>query len=62
MIVTHMFAINIINVAYMIAVERTSLLIGVVLGYLFFHDRKVGQRLIGALLMVAGFVMIVSSV
>jgi drug/metabolite transporter (DMT)-like permease len=61
MIVTHMFAINISNVAYMIAVKRSSLLIGVLFGYLFFHERKPGQRFTGALLMFAGFVLIVTS-
>ncbi len=61
MIVTHMFAINIANVAYMISIKRTSLLIGVLFGYLFFHERKTGQRFTGALMMFAGFVLIVTS-
>jgi drug/metabolite transporter (DMT)-like permease len=62
MIVSHMYAINIANVAYMVAVKRISLLIGVIFGYLFFHERKIGQRFTGALLMFAGFVLIVTSV
>jgi drug/metabolite transporter (DMT)-like permease len=62
MIISHMFAIEITNVAYMIAVKRTSLLIGVVFGYLFFHERRMGQRFAGALLMFSGFVLIMTSV
>ncbi|MEE9524155.1 MAG: DMT family transporter [Thermodesulfovibrionales bacterium] len=61
MIITHVFAIKTANVAYMIAVKRTSLLIGVLFGYLFFHERKPGQRFTGALLMFAGFALIVTS-
>lgn len=61
MIISHMFAVNIANVAYMISIKRTSLLIGVVFGRLFFHERRSGQRFIGALLMFCGFVLIVTS-
>lgn len=61
MIISHMYAINIANIAYMVAVKRISLLIGVFFGYLFFRERRVGQRFSGALLMFGGFVLIVTS-
>ena len=61
MIISHMFAINIANVAYMIAIKRTSLLIGVAFGYLFFQEKRIGQRFVGALMMFIGFVLIITS-
>ncbi len=61
MIISHMFAISIANVAYMIAIKRTSLLIGVAFGYLFFHEKRIGQRLGGAFMMFTGFVLILTS-
>jgi len=57
--VTHFFAVSMINVAYMIAIKRSSLIIGSVYGFLLFGERNVRERLIGVLLMFAGFVVIV---
>jgi len=57
--VSHYYALSMANVAYMIAVKRTSLLIGVFYGFLFFRERQVRERLIGSLLMFSGFVLIV---
>jgi len=57
--VTHFFAVSMANVAYMIAIKRFSLLIGSVYGFLLFGERNVRERLMGALLVFAGFVIIV---
>lgn len=59
MVVTHMEAMKLAKVAYMISLKRLSLLIGVVYGAYFFREERLGSRAIGALIMFAGFVMIV---
>ncbi|MEW6571231.1 MAG: DMT family transporter [Nitrospirota bacterium] len=61
MIASHMIAISLTKVAYMISVKRTSLLIGVFYGYLIFKEKKIGERFLGALLMFIGFVLIVTA-
>jgi len=57
--VTHFTAISMANVAYMIAVKRSSLLIGSLYGFLLFGERNIRERALGAVLMFAGFVLIV---
>jgi uncharacterized membrane protein len=57
--VSHFYAVSMSNVAYMVAVKRTSLLFGVVYGFLLFGERHMRERIFGALLMFAGFVVIV---
>jgi len=57
--VSHFYAVSMSNVAYMVAVKRTSLLFGVVYGFLLFGERHMRERFFGALLMFAGFVVIV---
>jgi len=57
--VSHFYAVSMSNVAYMVAVRRTSLLFGVVYGFLLFGERHMRERIFGALLMFAGFVVIV---
>jgi len=61
MVVTHMEAMSMTKVAYMISVKRTSLLMGVIYGYFLFQEKHMKGRSIGALLMFAGFVLVVSS-
>lgn len=61
MIISHMIAISLVQVAYMISVKRISILIGVVYGYLFFREKQFRERLLGAFLMGAGFVLIVTA-
>jgi drug/metabolite transporter (DMT)-like permease len=61
MIAFHMIAISLTKVAYMISVKRTSLLIGVVYGYFLFREKNLRERLLGAILMFIGFVMIVTT-
>ncbi|NOY65000.1 MAG: EamA family transporter [Nitrospirae bacterium] len=60
MIISHMYAIDIANVAYMISIKRSSLLIGSLYGFIFFHEKQVLERLVGATLMFVGFVLIVT--
>ena len=60
MIVSHMLAVSIAKVAYMIAVKRSSLLMGSIYGIVFFRERDIGQRLAGAALMFAGFILVVT--
>ena len=56
---SHSFAVQLTQVAYMISVKRLSLLIGVVYGWLFFKEKEIRERLLGAALMLAGFILIV---
>lgn len=58
MILAHMLAISQAQVAYMIAVKRTSLLFGVLYGRLLFHEERFRERLFGAALMLAGVLLI----
>jgi uncharacterized membrane protein len=61
MVVSHMTAISMAKVAYMISLKRTSLLIGVVYGYFLFGEKHIKERFTGALLMFSGFVLIVTA-
>jgi uncharacterized membrane protein len=61
MIITHMFAIEVAKVSYMISLKRTSLLIGSLYGFLFFGEKNALQRLLGAVLMFSGLVLIVNA-
>lgn len=58
MVVSHMVAISLAKVAYVISVKRMSLIIGVLYGYLFFKEKNIRERLLGATLMFIGFVMV----
>lgn len=59
MIITHMLAISMAEAAYMIAIKRSSLLIGSIYGFVLFRERNVLERLSGAILMFTGFLLIV---
>ena len=61
MLLTHVIAVSMTEVAYMVSVKRTSLLMGVLLGYLVFREGNIRERLAGAVLMLAGFVLVVLS-
>lgn len=58
MIISHFIAISMTQVAYMISVKRTSLVISVIYGWLLFKEEKIKERLLGSALMLAGVVMI----
>lgn len=59
MAVFHFHAISLILVSYMISMKRLSLVLSVLLGWLFFHESRIRQRLLGSLLMLAGVTLIV---
>lgn len=58
MVVTHFYAIEHIEVAYMIAVKRTSLLFGMLYGAWLFHEQGLTKNLAAGTLMVAGVFLI----
>lgn len=60
MVFTHFLAIARVEVAYMIAVKRTSLLFGILYGALLFRERGLRQHLAAGALMVAGVAVIVT--
>ncbi len=60
-LVAHLISVSMTEVAYMVSVKRTSLLFGVLLGYFFFHEFNIKERLAGAALMLAGFILVVLS-
>jgi len=61
MVVSHMIAISLAKVAYVISIKRTSLIIGILYGYLLFREEKIRERLLGALLMFIGFAVVVTA-
>jgi drug/metabolite transporter (DMT)-like permease len=58
MIITHMLAMSMAKVAYMIALKRTSVLFGVLLGHWMFQEAHVRVRLLGATLMLLALLLI----
>ena len=60
MVVTHFYAIEHIEVAYMIAVKRTSLLFGILYGAWLFGETGLGKNLVAGVLMVLGVYLIVA--
>src|SRR4030067_3401137 len=61
MIIFHMLAMSMSQVAYMISIKRMSLLFSILYGYLLFKEEKIIERAIGGVIMFAGFVLIVFS-
>lgn len=59
MATSHMIGISLTDVAYLISVKRLSLLIGVVYGHVLFRESGMKERIAGATIMLAGFIMIV---
>jgi drug/metabolite transporter (DMT)-like permease len=57
-IFSHVLAISMTNVAYMISLKRTSLLFGVLYGALWFKEEKITERLTGAIIMITGVFLI----
>ena len=58
MVVSHFYAIAHIEVAYMIAVKRTSLLFGILYGAWLFHEQGLTRNLTAGILMVGGVYLI----
>lgn len=59
MCITNMIAFDMAKVAYVVAVKRTSLLLSVILGHLIFNEGSFKERMAGAAIMFAGFILIV---
>ena len=55
---SHGFAISMVKASYMISVKRLSALIGIIYGRLFFKEKHIAMRLVGAGLMLSGAVLI----
>jgi len=58
MIITHLKAISLIEVSYMVSVKRLSILFGAIYGVMFFKETNIKERLLGATVMVSGIIMI----
>jgi drug/metabolite transporter (DMT)-like permease len=58
MILTHFLAMDLTQVAYMIAVKRTNILFSVVYGYFMFGEQNIGERALGSVLMLLGVLLI----
>jgi drug/metabolite transporter (DMT)-like permease len=58
MIFSHTFAISLIQAAYMLSIKRSSLLFGVIFGAVFFRERNLRERLLGASVMMSGVLTI----
>ena len=58
MIITHLKAISLIEVSYMVSVKRLSILFGAIYGVIFFKETNIKERLLGATVMVFGIIMI----
>lgn len=61
MVASHMLAMSMTQVAYMISVKRTSVLMGMLYGYVLFRERHIAERMVGAIIMLAGFVLVVTA-
>jgi len=61
MLITHFIALQRVEVAYMIAVKRTSLLFGMVYGALLFKEEGLGGHLLAGLVMLGGVALIATS-
>lgn len=59
MVVTHFYALPQVEVAYMIAVKRTSLLFGILYGAWLFDETGLKKNLLAGVLMVLGVFLIV---
>ena len=59
MVLTHFYAIAHVEVAYMIAVKRTSLLFGMLYGAWLFAETGLAKNLVAGMLMILGILLIV---
>jgi drug/metabolite transporter (DMT)-like permease len=57
-IFSHMLAISQVAAAYMVSVKRTSLLFGILYGAWWFREKRISERLFGAVIMLAGVFLI----
>ena len=57
-VITHLLAVSIIEVPYVISVKRTSLLFGIMYGAIWFKETNIRERLIGGIIMIVGISII----
>lgn len=57
-LITHFAALSMVNVAYMISVKRSNLIFSILYGYFFFNEKGLVQKISGALLMLAGIILL----
>lgn len=60
-LIFQMTAISMANVAYVISIKRTSVIMSVLFGYLIFKEEGLKERLLGAAIMVFGVLFITIS-
>jgi drug/metabolite transporter (DMT)-like permease len=58
MVVTHFIAIAEVEIAYFLAVKRSSLIFAILFAMILFHERPAARHLLSSLLMVAGVALI----
>lgn len=58
MAITHNLAIRLIEVSYVVSVKRTSLIFGVLYGWILFRETNLWERLLGGTVMLAGVTLI----
>ncbi len=58
MVFSHTMAISMVQAAYMISIKRLSLIFGVLYGAILFKEQKIGERMLGACVMLAGAIVI----
>jgi drug/metabolite transporter (DMT)-like permease len=56
--VSYVMGLSFTKVAYLISVRRLAVLMGVLYGFMLFKESGIGERFLGASLMLAGFVML----
>lgn len=57
-VITHLVAVSIIEVPYVISVKRTSLLFGIMYGAFWFKEKNIRERLAGGIVMIIGVAII----
>ena len=58
MFIFHTLAISLIQVPYMISLKRTSMLLSIVFGRLYFNETHIKERLLGSIIMLIGVLLI----
>ena len=56
--ISYVLGLSLAKVAYLISVRRLAVLIGVLYGFILFKESGIGERFLGASLMLGGFVML----
>jgi uncharacterized membrane protein len=56
--IVYSVAMSLANIAYMVAVNRLSLIVGVIYGHFLFKETGFRERLTGTILMLIGFSVI----